>query len=129
MGKLSFPRSARLRRRRNFDLVFNKGRKYSVRDLVMWAYAPDANKAGKPPAAAGARKLGIVISKKTGGAVRRNRLKRLLREAFRLSKDGLMDGTQIIIYPKAGCGIRTLLQAKAALKTALVRAKLTNGAT
>lgn len=118
-----------MRGRRIFDFVFNKGSRVSTRDLVMWACAPETDRSGRPaPLPAGGKKLGLVISKKTGGAVRRNRLKRLLREAFRLSKDGLLDGTQIIVYPKAGCGIRTLSQARTALEAIWTRAKLTNGA-
>jgi ribonuclease P protein component len=131
MRKFSFSRNARLRHRRSFDLVFNEGSKHSTRDLVMWTCAPDAKKIGKgspASAATGGRKLGLVISKRSGGAVQRNRLKRLLREAFRLSKDGLIDGTHIIVYPKAGCGIKTLLQARTALGAIWARAKLTNGA-
>ncbi|HOW89701.1 MAG TPA: ribonuclease P protein component [Elusimicrobiales bacterium] len=128
MGKFSFPRSARLRGRSNFEFVFNEGRRHSTRDLVMWSCAPSAKAAaGVAPAGTG-RELGLVVSKKTGGAVQRNRLKRLLREAFRTSKDSLLDGTRIIVYPKAGCGIKTLLQAKTALKAVWTRAGLSSGA-
>jgi ribonuclease P protein component len=114
----SFSKKFRLHSRRVFDLVFNAGSRSSTRDLVMWVYAAGAKEIGS--------KLGLVISKKTGGAVRRNRLKRLLREAFRLSKSGLMDGTRIIIYPKAGCRIQTLSEARNALSAIWARAKITN---
>ena len=129
MKKFSFPRNARLRCRKIFDFVFSEGRKSSTRDLVMWAYVPDAKKAGKKKPGIikdGNKRLGLVISKKTGGAVQRNRLKRLLREAYRLSKNNLPDGAHIIVYPKAGCGIKNLSEAQKALSAIWARAKIKN---
>jgi len=125
--KFSFSGNSRLHGRKIFDLVFSEGKKSFTRDLVMWTYVPDTKTSGaKCPGliAPGNKRLGLVISKKTGGAVRRNRLKRLLREAFRLSKDGLMDEAHIIVYPKAGCGIKTLLEARTALGAIWARARI-----
>jgi ribonuclease P protein component len=47
-------------------------------------------------------RLGLSVSRKVGGAVMRNRWKRLLREAFRLARPQLPDGIDLIVIPRAG---------------------------
>ncbi len=45
-------------------------------------------------------RLGITIPKKTGSAVVRNRWKRWIREAFRINRDRLPTGLDIVVRPK-----------------------------
>lgn len=45
-------------------------------------------------------RLGVSVSKDHGGAVRRNKLKRLLREAFRLTRAQLPNGLDIVLIPR-----------------------------
>jgi ribonuclease P protein component len=45
-------------------------------------------------------RLGVSASRKLGGAVTRNRLKRLVREAFRLSQSELPSGLDLIVIPR-----------------------------
>lgn len=116
MKKLTFSRASRLRLRKAFELIFANGSKTATKDFVMWHTLDTKPEAGK--------QIGVIASKKTGGAVRRNRLKRLLREAFRLSKDELKDGARVIIYFKAGCTIDNLNEAAAALDRILMKARL-----
>jgi ribonuclease P protein component len=46
-------------------------------------------------------RLGLSVSRKVGGAVVRNRWKRLLREAFRLTRPQLPAGIDLIVIPRA----------------------------
>jgi ribonuclease P protein component len=45
-------------------------------------------------------RLGITASKKVGGAVVRNRVKRLVREVYRLHKDGFPAGKRVVVVAK-----------------------------
>ena len=67
----------RLSRSGDFDRVYREGRSHGNRHFVIYAFPRPADDAGDEV------RLGVSVSRKVGGAVERNRAKRLLREAFR----------------------------------------------
>ena len=68
-------RRNRLSRSRDFDAVYRRGRSVSTRFLVLYWFGREEN-SGEP-------RIGLAVPRKAGGAVRRNRLKRQLREVWR----------------------------------------------
>jgi len=128
--KFGFPKTSRLKRETDFELVFKKGRKTVTDELVLWQSrrAPlrgpslvsgqrfDSAQCGETVGpSAGNQRIGIIVSRKHGDAVRRNRLKRLFREAFRLNIAGLRKGIDIIICPRIGLKCGDFLSAQNAL--------------
>ncbi len=63
----------RLSRSAEFERVYRHGRSTANRHLVLYTF---------PNASASRARLGLSVSRKVGGAVERNHVKRLLREAF-----------------------------------------------
>ena len=88
----TFPAALRLRKTSDFDRVF--GRRRSAADGLLIVYGCEN---GLPHP-----RLGLVVSRKVGGAVRRNRWKRLIREAFRLAQRELPAGLDLVVIPRGG---------------------------
>jgi ribonuclease P protein component len=73
------PRRRRLSRSAEFERVYRQGRSKANRFLVLYAFPREATESGD---AADGPRLGLSVSRKVGGAVERNRIKRVLREIF-----------------------------------------------
>jgi ribonuclease P protein component len=86
----------RLSRSGEFERVYREGRSHASRHLVVYAF-PRPEDDGDP-------RLGVSVGRKLGGAVDRNRMKRLLREAFWASADELEPGHDFVIVARPPAG-------------------------
>ena len=78
----------RLKKEKDFNLVFNKGKRlYS--SCITLVYLPSKE-----------LKVGYAVSKKHGGSVTRNRIKRLLRESFRSFTPEIRQNFFFVFIPK-----------------------------
>jgi ribonuclease P protein component len=89
-------RSRRLSRSADFDAVYRRGRSASSRHLVVYAFARD------PGAGASEPRVGLTVSRKVGGAVERNHVKRLLREASARIAPSLGADVDLVIVARPG---------------------------
>ena len=87
MKRFSFPKTKRLVSNRQFQAVL--ARKLRVSNGLLTLYMAE-NDCGYP-------RLGISVGKSCGNAVVRNRLKRLLREAFRQNQDRIPTGFDYLL--------------------------------
>ncbi len=92
------PKRRRLSRSGEFDRVYRDGSSHATRYLVLYSF---------PRRAEGDEteiRLGVSASRKVGGAVERNRVKRVLREAFWASVDRLPEGHDFVLVARPELG-------------------------
>ena len=79
--------SESLKKNKDFQNVYKKGRSYANRYLVMYTLGNETD----------GNRLGISVSKKVGNSVVRHRLTRLVRESYRLHEDMFNSGLDIVV--------------------------------
>ncbi len=96
--KKTFTKKDRIRDKLDFDRLKKCGTKFT--DGVFLAVIL--------PNDTGFSRLGIAVPKRVGSAVARNRMKRLIREAFRLNRDSLPGSVDLLIIVRRSPDLMTL---------------------
>jgi len=93
-AKKRFPKSRRLLRHSDFERVYKQGRRHFAAHVTVFYLLRDAEPAQRGP------RIGFTVGKALGGAVQRNRIKRRLREAVRLTGFQGSADVDVVINPK-----------------------------
>lgn len=94
MQKFSFPKTGRILTRKEFLRLTEAGKRVNNRHFTIF-FSP-----GKP----GAGRIGLTVSKKSGNAVLRNRIKRYIREYYRLNRHRFRYSWDINVIARSGAG-------------------------
>jgi len=88
-----FPHRVRIVKSSDYRMLYREGRKIQSERFVLFGRENGI----------GHHRLGITVSRKVGGAVVRNRIKRLFREIFRRSSAEIPCQYDIVVNAKSGC--------------------------
>jgi len=89
--RYGLPRASRLVRRIEYDAVYREGRRRSSREFAVFL-RPNGMELSR---------FGWSIKKALGNAVRRNRMRRRIREILRLHRQEIAPGWDIVIHPRS----------------------------
>lgn len=97
--------SESLKKNKDFQLTYKKGKSYANRYLVM--YVRENGTSGN--------RLGLSVSKKVGNSVVRHRVTRLLRESYRLQEEHFRRGYDVIVIARASAKDRSYQEIESAV--------------
>jgi ribonuclease P protein component len=114
-NRLRLGRASRLQQSREFARVRQQGQRLALGCLIAnWHQLPDGAKA----------KLGVVTSKRIGGAVERSRARRLLRESFRQHQHEFSQPVELVLVARNSIAGKKFADVEKDFLAALNRAKL-----
>ena len=88
--RFTLPKCGRLCQNKSFQAVYRSGKSYANKFLVLYVL----------PNRSAQRRIGFAAGKRLGPAVVRNRLKRLLREAYRLHQSEIINGVDLVLVAR-----------------------------
>ncbi len=110
-------RKFRLTRSEDFKRVRRSGRSYAHPLVILIALKSEKSDPGK-------LRIGVTAGRTTGTAVRRNRAKRILREAMRTLLPNIASNVDLILIARSGLTSATYEETRRALLNLLQRAQL-----
>lgn len=105
-GSFRFTRKERIASPQDFKRGMKLGKRFSSKSFLIFSRKNEE----------AIHRLGLVVKKEIGPATYRNRIKRYLREFFRLHKDQIKGSFDIIILVKRGCTVRQYREAEEELR-------------
>lgn len=90
---------------KDFQIIYKKGRSYANKYLVMYVLENHREE----------NRLGISVSKKVGNSVVRHRITRLIRESYRLHKEELKKGYDIVVIARTTAKDKTYQEIESSL--------------
>ena len=98
--------SESLKKNRDFQTLFRRGRSAAERPFVMYAQKNGTDR----------NRIGITVSKKVGNSVVRHRVKRLILEGYRLQEESFARGIDIVVVARPAAATCTFEEARGSVE-------------